>query len=279
MRTYLASVGGLGNQLFTWNAAHYLIGLGKKVTIFTPKESTRELALLELREYCDHGIKLRESNLVFRILQMVDLSIWKFPKSKVLYSKLGLISYGKSGEHIRANDKKTLAHWGYFQNVEMVESQKLIVLPEILNLCQEKIKSIRNRFKIPEEYEAFHIRRGDLKENQQTIGVLSDDYYRNLKRDSALVITTEEASDLTNNFEACFISSNENSSNWESFAILCHSFRLISANSTFSWWAGMVARYRDPESEVIQPDRYYKNSEDQDFLKVMDFTQVRATYL
>lgn len=279
MRRYLVCVGGLGNQLFIWNAAHTLVNNGFKITILVPKDSDRRNELSELIDICSHGIVLKESILIFRILQVFEYVLWKFPGSEHLHSKFGLLIYGHPNDPISIESKKVAIYKGYFQNLEMVESNKAVVLSELLRFSEDRIKSVRNRIQLPSKYDAFHIRRGDLKQNLESIGVLSDQYYMNQQENDALVITTEKMTDLTRDFNAVFISTEENSSNWESFAILCHASKLVTANSTFSWWAGMVAKYRDSNCVVTQPDRYYKKSAEPNFLRVNEFLQVKAIFL
>jgi hypothetical protein len=279
MRKYLVCVGGLGNQLFIWNAAHQTITRGFKVTVLINKRADRRCELNEFKEVCSHDIKVKDTVILFKIFNVLDAFIWKFPRFKDLYSSIGVVAYSHPNDPIYLESRRYFMHRGYFQSLEMVLEQKEVVLNEIMKVVNNNLMSFKSRNPLSDIYEAFHIRRGDLKQNLESIGVLSDDFYKDLRTTLPLVITTEKRSDLTNDFGAATIASEENSSNWESFALLCFANRLVTANSTFSWWAGMVAKFRDPETIVIQPSKYYKNTSEQDFLKVNEFLLLKSRFL
>jgi hypothetical protein len=280
VKSYLTCEGGLGNQLFTWNAAHYLRAhCDSVVTILLPKESNRRIELLELSELCEHGIRIREADAFYTILRISDRLVRRLPKAKQFLEAIGLISYESPNDKIGQINKTLIVHRGYFQNIEMVDDQMESVLGEITRLTNATFLNFKKKIDIPGEFEAFHIRRGDFKPNSSDIGVLSDRYYKRLQSELPLIISTEAASDLTDRFGAIYVSTDSTDTNWESFSLLSHATRLISANSTFSWWAGKVAKYRNQESVVVQPSSYQKNIIDANNLLEKEFIQVEADYL
>lgn len=280
MKSYLTCEGGLGNQLFTWNAAHYLREhFNSDVTILLPKYSNRRIELFELYEFCKHGIKIQETDVVYALLRIVDRLVHRMSYAKKLLESVGLISYENPSDIIVQVSKRFVVHRGYFQNTEMVDDQAESVLGEIAQLTNATLLFLKTKIDIPNDFEAFHIRRGDFKPNSSDIGVLSDEYYRRLKSDLPLIVSTESVSDLTDYFGAIYISTESTNTNWESFSLLSHAKRLIVANSTFSWWAGKVSKYRDSDNVVKQPNNYQKSSMAANSLLDRDFIQEEAEYL
>lgn len=260
MKAYLVCEGGLGNQLFQWNAAHYLKTKTKaKVVIIMPRQSTRRNELQELLPYCEHKIELIENESIFKILRGIDRIVGKLPMLGVIIRTLGLIQYNSPFSELRPLNRLISIHRGYFQNSGMVEELKHIVMREISNLTQDTISAINSTFYIPKIYQAFHIRRGDLLDNLDSIGVLTNEYYADLRIDIPLVISTERLEELTETFDALYISTSDNNTNWEAFSILCNAERLIMANSTFSWWSGKVNQYLNPTHTIIAPSTFYKS--------------------
>lgn len=280
MRSYLVGEGGLGNQLFTWNAAHCLHAQNNcKVTIFMPKDTSRRNELLELFDFCSHPIKLRQSKNLFRLLRGMDRVVARLPSSKKIFELLGVAFYQSPSAKIRMSRNRSILHRGYFQSIEMVEDQSAVVLSEIAHLADVTFKEIIQKVELPKDYEAFHIRRGDFAENLDSIGVLSDNFYRKLRSKRDLVISTETIGDLTDDFGAMYVSTAASNTNWESFSILAHAQRLIIANSTFSWWAGKISKYKNPDNVVIQPRIYLKQEGTMNPLRVKDFIQESPDFI
>jgi hypothetical protein len=175
--------------------------------------------------------------------------------------------------------EKSLFYRGYFQNMDMVSQNPLGAVDEIKLAAMHHLKELSIRVKLPDQYEAFHVRRGDFLENSQTLGVLTDNYYEKLRGSLPLVVSTERASELTFDLRVSYVSTSEVDSSWASFALLCGADRLIAANSTFSWWAGLILKRRLPTGEVIQPAQYFKSSVDTTYLRCEEFVQIEAEFL
>ena len=279
MKRCIQNVGGLGNQLFIWNAAHSLAKLSSsKVVIFSPRNSNRKNELLVLKHFCNHEIYIKETEVLFFILRCLDRAGYRIPILRSVYNYFGLKTIDDSTSKLEYS-RKSYFYRGYFQNVDMVIQNPLGAVDEIKMATLHQLKELSNRVKLPDQYEAFHIRRGDFLENSQILGVLADEYYEKLRGSLPLVLSTERANELTNDMKAHYVSTSEVDSSWASFALLSGADRLIAANSTFSWWAGLILKTRLPTGEVIQPARYFKSSDDSSYLRHEEFAQAEAEYL
>jgi len=279
MRKYIQNVGGLGNQLFIWNAAHKLALTSKgQIRIISPKKSDRSNELEVLTPFCEHNIQVLETDFIFRLLRLGDRLLSRFERFKYVYNLLGIFIYSSPTESL-SEDPDIVLHRGYFQNNEMLSQSSKVVLDEIEKIVQQKFKKVQQKIEFPNCYEAFHIRRGDFLENKESIGILTDDFYHKLRSKLPLLVSTETESDLNSNFGAFYTSTAGKDDNWEAFSMLANANRLVTANSTFSWWAGRISKYMNADSVVVQPDSYFKTGGPKGYLKCDIFAESKAEYL
>jgi hypothetical protein len=145
---------------------------------------------------------------------------------------------------------------GYFQNADQV----LRSLPSYSDEIYSFLDSIPVFSGLPMEYQAFHIRRGDYVENRETLGELEPAYYLNTREKSLpLIITTDYSgpkANLQNIYPDAQIIGPHDADVWTSFKILSRARKLTIANSTYSWWAGVLAN--GLEAEVVRPRQWNK---------------------
>lgn len=239
---FLQTTGGLGNQLFQWAFAHHISKRTprRRVVVFKDRyHSSNRRNLLELfPAECSHGITFKQMDFLGNIFRLVD----KFPKLQVLpgvnwASKLGI----KTTENSIEIPGKTWLYRGYFQ--------KPNYFWDAIESCAIELESVLHKLESkelhPEEYQVIHIRRTDYLNNMPTYGVLSREYYESVIDSSLdLVIVGDELS-LPQHFSNLgknqkYFGPNE-LDELQTLALIRSAKLFVMANSTFSWWAGVLA--------------------------------------
>lgn len=138
--------------------------------------------------------------------------------------------------------------------------------------------------KLPEEYEAVHIRKGDFKFHQDTYGILSDQYYLNVVQNKLpLVVVTdfrEDSSGLISTLKPFQIYDSSNSTAWDALAIMSRAEVLHISNSTLSWWGGFGAS--EIGKKVFMPSPFYKSlspKESDKMFKIENFQTAPSNFI
>lgn len=153
---------------------------------------------------------------------------------------------------------------GFFQSPEFLES--------LMDLGLEiGIDTIRTKNLFPKEVELLsqegsaliHIRGGDFLEHRFSIGVLGQEYYRNVVSlleergaTNIYVITddikfAQEVLPERTYTKINFIPRYENIPNYDYLSLFAFPKHLIISNSTFSWWGAQIAK---ADCNVIAPE-------------------------
>jgi hypothetical protein len=126
----------------------------------------------------------------------------------------------------------------------------------------------------------MHIRQGDFRTNKNIIGVLSSKYYANLKSSfNRLVIATDEhnfTTRLGEHFTDIRILDPSEASPLETLAVLGRSSELFIANSTFSWWAGVIVQLNG--GKVYGPTPWNIGSDGESDICWLEFEWLPADY-
>ena len=260
--------GGLGNQLFVWNAAHSIAKTyGEKVAVCFVNDGKKRqtgsvAAVKELTSYCSHGIVVIDGthlNYVFKVLDKIGS---KHSKLKGVIARILGIQDVSDPEAMpmRIRSKPRIIR-GFFQDSDDVWTNRRTILDELNPLLDNFWqKCLKKKFDYKEfEYTALHFRRGDYRVNSKSLGLLSFDYYKKSLNQSDSLIVTSDSPDIQDSVnshfpEATFYSPKE-FNEWETLSILSRSKMLLVANSTFSWWAGLVAI--DLGGTVIAPKPWF----------------------
>lgn len=253
--------GGLGNQLFTLNAAHILSSTyGQRVEIAFDAQNRlidRPAQITELIHRCGHNLTTSHTPVFFRLCDLSDRLQNHFTFStRALDLKVNFLDSRNLEVALPILTKAPFLVRGYFQNANQV----LETFSSYENEIFEYLHSIPKVPNIPNEYQAFHIRRGDYVINKDSLGELTSEYYMNT-RDTTLplVITTDydgPKENLQRFYPDAQIVGPTDSDVWSSFKILSQARKLTIANSTYSWWAGLVASSLG--SEVTRPLHWNK---------------------
>lgn len=277
--------GGLGNQLFIWSAAHYYQELfdDKVVIYFGTAHSNKDLdgnTISPLVRFCTHNIEVKTKNtrLIHLLLKFFDKYNFYFPNLFRKFKKfLRIIDIDNPVAFPDQPMFKPRVIRGFFQSGEMVWKMRIMLLKEIMTLTETLTLTIEKQ-KLNLEttrYQAMHVRRGDYVENQDQYGLLNACYYKKnlLKNDICLIASdSEEAIGLMNVVipNSRFLSSSVFNP-WETFSILSNAKHLITANSTFSWWAGLIVLTQG--GTVVAPKPWFKNIDvDKKYLNVPGLT-------
>ena len=153
---------------------------------------------------------------------------------------------------------------GYFQNKEYILASEELFTSELTHLVMKNMPTLLD---LPKDLEILHIRQGDTKtaKNLQRVGVLSGHYYESiLKKKSHMfrIVVTDDlkgAQETLANLDIDLWVGPEDLSAQESLALMSKADRLITANSTLSWWAGFLAVKN--QKEVIIPEPFFKSKD------------------
>ena len=287
--TVILSAGGLGNQLFAWNFAHYLIvqeNLSKVKIAFDLPPQDYELGIARLRSFCNHNISIVPySQNIKSLLRVIDFSSKKSKlMSRIVSKQTHFLSENLNHFSLSNLNKKNFLIRGFFQNVHF-KSTIPLVLDELSYHFRESSKSLSELARelypslISNQNIVVHARRGDYLDNYETLGVLSKRYFVQQSRNYKRVILFSDDSNFVRRIEK----EHENWSGygkelnqWETLYLLGSAKNLVISNSTFSWWAGQTVLrnggqvlaprpwFRQPqfERDIYQDERFvYRNSD------------------
>jgi len=244
------SAGRLGNQLFSWAFAHYILHDEKKVNLVT---YSSKIELSHLLTGCNH-IEIHTISLKLKLKMQIFFKFYhRFRILTPLISKIFKVT--SEPELLYLNDSKD--YCGYFQKYDYISNNKELLFNELTkSLIGIELPSLFTDWQDSHEFQCFHIRRGDflLPENSG-YGLLSIEWYRSYKKDNLkTVIVTDDkigASALLRVFEDCLILGPEEADAFQTLSIMGKSDHLVAANSTLSWWGGFLVAMRG--KSVVYP--------------------------
>ncbi len=252
------AIGGLGNQLFIWNLAHHLEDkYNSRIVIHFPATiSDRKCEIRKLETYCQHRIKIVENDSFNRFLSLLDRIQLFIPAiSKFVNNLFGIYKTELPSETFENHSKRPKVVRGYFQSPDFVSRNSHLYLHELNDLTSSLRDESELIEKLTSEPVILHIRRGDFLINAETVGLLRLEYFAsNIGSNARPVIFTDaDQSDLeiSTYFEDARIFGEDIVDTWISFTSMSFAKNLVMSNSTFSWWAGFLARARG--GEVIAP--------------------------
>ena len=267
-RMMLTMNGGLGNQLFQFSYLHRIAKRnGNKVAIYfpKPKDEAREFVLGSLCKNCEHVSSLslnRNRWLDFRS-NLLDFSKFRIP----LFYRLVISKFVYSETNPYEYDEFMLSqttYSGYFQNWKYVDEVITEVENELNLVLEPEWESISHQFPSLERA-VLHFRRGDLVKYSHTMGVLDLDYFaraleaamHNWGREIRLSILTDDKDAAIQEFPnlVADIYGPADLSEWQALALMSKAKFVITSNSTFSWWGGLLALRNG--GQVYIPDPWF----------------------
>lgn len=253
--------GGLGNQLFILNIAEFLHQMYEcEISIVFDENSRhldRPIEIQNLVEGHFPHISILNSRGVFRTFESLDQSLGRLSKLSLSKITAGYV-YDSKNVEAAYEVRKTVPKYvrGYFQNSEQV----MLTWPRYVEKFENFLKMIPIELDLPSDYQAFHIRRGDYVINRSTLGELSPEFYLKTRSEKLpLLVSTDDMRyipEIRENFPKARIIGPNELNTWQTFKVLAGARNLTMANSTFSWWAGVLASHRG--SEVTKPKEWNK---------------------
>lgn len=265
-RVFLA--GGLGNQLFQYAFAHFLTkyvsGRPKLINLKTRGGLPHTKQIINVESFgCSHCIQIQNwgiEKLNSLINPWFNKSFLNFAWGKTLNLKSNPFKYLDETENLEEYSNFV----GYFQNKDYILASEEIFMDEIRRMVSKSMPTIRD---LPKNLEVLHIRQGDTKtaKNIEKVGVLAACYYQSIlakKSELFRIVVTDDlsgAKETLANLEIDMWLGPNDLTAQEALALMSSANRLITANSTLSWWAGLVA-IKDGK-EVVIPEPFFKSKD------------------
>lgn len=150
---------------------------------------------------------------------------------------------------------------GYFQDMRFVNS-----LEEQMTIELKSFLDKRNNQFVSTPYEIIHVRGGDYKKNsnRELIGELSSSYYSEIlmkKSPIQRICLTDDLDFAREKLRRIYVDNfmgPKDISVIRALYLMQNATRLICANSTFSWWGGVLAR-NISGAEVLIPNPFFKS--------------------
>lgn len=251
---YLLSKGGLGNQLFVYAYAHEIsISTNRRVIISTywhKSNLDRSFQLEEFSGLCKHQITFAHSRLAYAILFIISKLHGRAGKLlNILFAMCGIYREPNLPTN-KSSMAKSMFIEGYFQDRLLYQQIQHFVL---------EIQEYVNKFKleVPEKFSAGHFRRGDYTAETKNFGLLDRQYYEDLLNESGQIIICTDDYDLASKYwknnSNLDVYGPDRISPWEVIAVLSKSSKLYIANSSLSWWAGMLQIQNGGITYIPQP--------------------------
>jgi hypothetical protein len=255
-KRYIVLNGGLGNQLWQLSFAHSILRFGPVTLVYIQKYDQRESqhtkgieVLKKVLLNCNHDIQIetRDFSDVLTRAQFIPESKYFIRHKKILDTRNNVGPMYETGDFA-----SNLIFLGYYQDAFFLQNCVETVLGEIIRcINQETIYGSKH-----EEVESFiHVRGGDYLEarHRSIFGVLNSDYYSDVLRylgkdlnKNSPVITDDvlHAQKVLSDIATFEILGPNHTNEWNFFRMMANSRLAVIANSTFSWWAGMVVLKR-----------------------------------
>lgn len=236
--------GGLGNQLFIFSAGIYFSSLIDKKPLFDPSG-------------IDHGESISNFKLPVEFLSRSDVLMKQFSsraKSILDYRNIVDVSdlIGYINEDLPLNVRSYIR--GYFQDSKFPAFARNLGYFDKLNNTDDQGK-LKKRI---EEIQSsngtvVHLRFGDFAKAKNTLGNLSQNYYRmifeshpEISESPIYVMSDDYESSRKFLEDFCqldirFLYDLQSYRNSDQFKVFNAAHNVICANSTFSWWGGFIS--------------------------------------
>lgn len=288
-------IGGIGNQLFQYYAGLYLARknctelildfskIGKAGTNHAGSIKDLDFAY-DFFEHESKGSKLAEIRWRLHQKMSRDFSpIQKFSVGLLGIYQSNVIGYDSELEKLES----PIVIRGYFQTWRYYYHAKLLNIPPVglaspTTWYQSQLAKIESNQPV-----GIHIRRGDYRNLGETFGLLSAEYYSRalLKLNSVgagngVYVFSDDINQAKKllsglNYDFYFVVPPESSSPAESLLLMSKCSSLVIANSSFSWWGGMLGSER---RTVIAPDKWFRGLDDPEELLPNSWLKERSSW-
>ena len=275
-------MGGLGNQLLQYATALSVShSLGSRIVLNSflltrsPVNSSAEKRELEITQFAHSGEiknlgKLR--TFTSMVLGRIGWHIFQRPILGNLWVRTP--NFFSSLDKLNNKDLHLTGFFTshlYFQEILSILRSQITLIVYSSDWFKQKSLELEDK-----EFYAIHIRRGDYENLTDHFGLLSSEYYSSavteLTNKYGSRITYVFSDDINKAktlldqfpFEVRYIEPSDESSSLESLVLMSKSSGLVIANSTFSWWAGILSSAHTP---IYYPKPFLRNMK----FETMDF--------
>lgn len=260
--------GGLGNQLFTYTRlASYAHQHGFNLQI---DGSIAERVLGRKPDLFDFkllGEKQINADAFSPSAIQIERILWRSRFSRALSKRHHEPLLGKS-----ALSKKSLDGWkvrGFFQDFRVAEDFIKVFGKNAFTLKEETSQLIRMSEELKRQsVVAIHVRRGDYLNYQDSFGLLCSDYYLEAiktlskRREFSSVMIFTDSPELVEDLRSQIrlksqVIEPSALSTSETMILMSRCSGLVTSNSTFSFWAGVLG----DDLKVVIPNPWFKSSD------------------
>lgn len=284
-------VGGLGNQLFVWAAANFYASKLNKV----PKFEIYERDKYQLEHLLTNNIRTTEFSifkrfLIEKLIQISRRNLFARISANSLFGIYTQETTGFAGE--REPDENSTYLAGYFQSVRYIQNLSCSSIQNEFNLSLNTENGLQAKIRFLNDGGiGIHIRLGDyLKKENHYFGVLAPSYYLNslellqVGEGSTVWVFTDSpdmaksiySNAIESKFKLVWASGAFELSTIEEFKLLTNARKIVIANSTFSWWAALLAGER---AQIVFPSKWFQAAEDPEALMPEDWKAAESIWL
>ena len=264
---------GLGNQLFQYNFLYFLRDrLGQDVQLVRRSSPSRNDRPFDLEKFVllfdpDVTIKvLSDKSLVEKVLGRIHPHGPKRSSNGFVYSVIReKTQFNFNADYATAKTENSI-FMGYFQHSAYVEESFKFYGEKLCRYLNDLSDLAMRRTGITAQNGILHVRRGDLlKPECEGMGMLSVDYYSEaldklgLNPSDSIILTDDydNSVKIAQELGIPRILGPESLSAWESLSVFANTTKLISANSTLSWWGAFIGRQNG--NIGVYPDVWFRN--------------------
>jgi hypothetical protein len=265
-------MGGIGNQLFQYFAGlHFAQKLQIELELIEPIKSLhkKQHKLSNIRDFdfaMDH--KWGMDSFFIKHYSINRIFFWMSQKSSILARSISMFGYVTEGAITRCQLKRlngnSIYLKGYFQTykyfTEITQEAKKISIVNPSPWFQLMLEDIRNH-----AYIALHVRRGDYQVVGNEMGALSVKYYEEAlskldKVGHPILIFSDDVQAAKKMFvpilgaRGLYVDPPSDASAAESLILMSLCKAIITANSTFSYWAALLSKSETP---VVYPNPWF----------------------
>jgi uncharacterized protein YerC len=248
--------GRLGNQLFHYAYAHWILSSGESDPDYQVKllvKSNDEEKLNFLRGSCKH-IELatlsQGESTELRIYSKLDSQLRKLKRNSGISRQF----LDREERSIGYTDSRYKI--GYFQKYEYPNSVSNLIKHELFNSLKEIIIPLWMQVSLKHPFQVLHVRRGDfLDPSNVGFGLLASEWYlKNKVEGLPIILVTDDpagASQVIADLRPDLVLGPTQADEYQVLRIMSESVHLVAANSTLSWWGGFLAHHSG--AKVVYP--------------------------
>lgn len=259
---YVLCSGGLGNQMFQYAYLKHLQKTGREAVLDTS---------FFLHSDIHSGYMLNKAfNIEGNNVKDHFSFIWKSKYSMMAKSRmkeLGSVFMEFGENFIREDNLPTSAVlYGYWQGERFFKDVRKDVIKDFtFRNISEQSEKLGEKMSI-ENSVAVHIRRGDYLLHSKYMNLAATQYYKNAlgiaKKElieTRIYVFSDDISWCKQcglfDDETCYVDFNNGAHAYEDMFLMSKAKAVITANSSFSWWAGYLGNHEF----VIRPEKYLTN--------------------